>query len=172
MTRRFAVAGLVALTLAAGCARAPVSVPVLPDPGYSGLGSAQDPLGAPANVTGGTLPGSNVGDTVLFTVDETSLRPDAIGTLDAQVGWLMQNPAQRVEIQGHADERGTREYNLALGSGRASSVRNYLVSRGVPDDRVSIITFGRERPIATCADESCWSQNRRAVTAAVGGPGV
>jgi peptidoglycan-associated lipoprotein len=73
-----------------------------------------------------------------------------------------------IEIQGHADERGTGEYNMALGSSRASSVRNYMVSQGISDSRISIITFGRERPVATCPEESCFAQNRRAVTVVTG----
>ena len=99
-------------------------------------------------------------------------RPEAIGILNAQVGWLTQNPAAPILIEGHADERGTGEYNMALGSSRASAVRNYMVSQGIPDSRISIITYGRERPVATCDNESCWSQNRRAVTVVTGGAGV
>ena len=175
MSRTIPAILIAAALLAAGCARnAPIDVPSLPDPGYSGLGpgAGADGFGAGGAVSGGTLPGSAIADTVLFEVDQTTLTAAARGTLDAQVGWLTQNPQGPIEIQGHADERGTREYNLALGSGRASAVRNYLVSRGVPDGRVSIITFGRERPAATCAEERCWAQNRRAVTVVSPGPGV
>lgn len=131
-----------------------------------GLGAGG--LGAEGQIVGGTLAGTSIGDTVLFNVDQSTLTPQAIATLDSQIGWLQQNPALPIEIQGHADERGTREYNLALGSSRASAVRNYMVSQGVSDGRISIITFGRERPVATCASESCWSQNRRSVTVATG----
>lgn len=116
----------------------------------------------------GTLPGTQISDTILFTVDQSTLGADAIATLDQQVNWLTQNASLPVLIEGHADERGTGEYNLALGASRASAVRNYMVSQGVPDTRISIITYGRERPVATCADESCWSQNRRAVTVVTG----
>ena len=168
--------GLLAMALlAAACARRDAVVPTAPMAGYAGggagLGTGADlggGLGADAQIVGGTLPGTSISDTVLFPVDQNTLTPAAIATLDAQIGWLQQNPAVPVEIQGHADERGTREYNLALGSARASAVRNYMVSQGIADSRVSVITFGRERPIATCAEESCWAQNRRAVTVATG----
>jgi peptidoglycan-associated lipoprotein len=95
-----------------------------------------------------------------------------MGILDAQIGWLAANPTLPILIEGHADERGTGEYNMALGASRASAVRNYMVSWGIPDTRISIITFGRERPVATCADESCFAQNRRAVTVVTGGAGA
>jgi peptidoglycan-associated lipoprotein len=155
---------IVLMLLASGCARN-VTTPGAPDPGFSGLGPGDGALGA---VTGGTLPGTNISDRVLFLVDQSTLGGDAIGTLNAQIGWLMQNPGTPIEIQGHADERGTGEYNMALGSSRASAVRNYMVSQGIPDSRISIITFGRERPVATCPDESCFAQNRRAVTVVTG----
>ena len=108
---------------------------------------------------------------MLFAVDQTTLSGQAIGTIDQQVGWLMTNTAGRIEIEGHADERGTEQYNIQLGARRAAAVRDYMVSRGIPDARIGTNTFGRARPVATCADESCWSQNRRAVTV-VAGPGV
>ena len=95
-----------------------------------------------------------------------------MGILSAQIGWLSANPTTPILIEGHADERGTTEYNLALGSSRASAVRNYMVSQGIPDSRISIITYGRERPVATCAEESCFAQNRRAVTVVTGGTGA
>jgi len=132
-----------------------------------------DPGGfAPPAVAGGTLPGTAISDRVLFAVDQSTLSAEAIGTLNAQVSWLTQHPNLPIQIEGHADERGTREYNLALGLRRASAVRDYMVSQGIPDARISVNTFGRERPVATCAADSCWSQNRRAVTVVTGGPGV
>jgi peptidoglycan-associated lipoprotein len=162
---------LAAVLLAAACASGDVTVPGSPDGGFSGTEGSLGALGTGA-VTGGTLPGTAISDRVLFAVDQTTLSPEAIGTLNAQVGWLTQNPGAPILIEGHADERGTGEYNMALGSSRASAVRNYMVSQGIPDSRISIITFGRERPIATCADESCWAQNRRAVTVVTGGAGA
>ena len=105
-----------------------------------------------------------IGDRVLFLVDQSTLTPEAIETLNGQANWLLQYTENTVTIEGHADEQGTREYNLALGARRASAVQNYLVSRGVADNRVKTVTFGKERPIEICSEESCWSRNRRAVT--------
>lgn len=110
-----------------------------------------------------------IGDTVLFVVNQSTLTTPAIATLDAQAGWLNANSDARITIEGHADEQGTRDYNMALGSRRASAVRDYLVSRGVADNRISIVSFGKERPLAICSNESCWSKNRRAVTIVTGG---
>jgi len=115
---------------------------------------------------------ASIGSTVLFAVDQSSLSGDTIATLNAQAGWLNANPTVSVLIEGHADEQGTREYNIALGSKRASSVRDYLVSQGVADARISVVSYGKERPIAVCSNVSCWSQNRRAVTIVNGGMGV
>ncbi len=137
--------------------------------GAGGIGGT-DPYGAGA-VTGGTLPGSNISDRVLFLVDQTTLSPQAMGILDQQIGWLQAHPGA-IEIEGHADERGTEQYNIQLGARRAAAVRDYMVSRGVPDARISTNTFGRARPVATCADESCWAQNRRAVTVVAAGAGA
>jgi peptidoglycan-associated lipoprotein len=172
MTRTAGSLALVAL-VAAGCAgRGDVTIPGSPDAGYSGSGTfGVDGVGT-VGLGGGTLPGTSISDRVLFLVDQATLSPDAIGILTAQVGWLMQNPSVPVLIEGHADERGTGESNMALGSSRASAVRNYMVSQGIPDNRISIITYGRERPVATCPDESCFAQNRRAVTVVTGGPGA
>ena len=115
---------------------------------------------------------ASIGSTVLFAVDQSSLSGDSIAVLNAQAGWLNANPTVSVLIEGHADEQGTREYNIALGSKRASSVRDYLVSQGVADSRISVVSYGKERPIAVCSNVSCWSQNRRAVTIVSGGMGV
>ena len=172
MTRRLTTVGLLALVLlAAGCARNPVAIPGSSDGGFSGTDGTLGGFGPGGALAGGTLPGTAISDRVLFAVDQSTLSVEAIGTLNAQIGWLATNPGAPILIEGHADERGTGEYNMALGSSRASAVRNYMVSQGIPDARISIITFGRERPVATCADESCFSQNRRAVTV-VTGPGV
>ncbi len=114
----------------------------------------------------------SIGSTVLFAVDQSSLSGATIAILNAQAGWLNANPAVTLVIEGHADERGTREYNIALGSKRASSVRDYLVSQGIADSRISVVSYGKERPIAVCSNASCWSQNRRAVTIVNGGMGV
>ena len=119
---------------------------------------------------GAAVPGSaqdfivNVGDRVFFDTDSSTLRPEGRTTLDRQAQWLQQYPRYTVTIEGHADERGTREYNLALGARRAQAARDYLISRGVSASRLRTISYGKERPVAVCNDESCWTQNRRAVT--------
>jgi len=120
--------------------------------------------------TGAATPGSqqdfvvNVGDRVFFTTDSTELSPQARATLDKQAQWLNNYSQYTFTIEGHADERGTREYNLALGARRAQAARDYLISRGIAANRMRTISYGKERPVAVCNDISCWSQNRRAVT--------
>jgi peptidoglycan-associated lipoprotein len=106
----------------------------------------------------------NVGDIVRFEVDSSSLTGEAQGILRNQAVWLNQYPQYTVTIEGHADERGTREYNIALGARRATAVRGFLAQQGVSAGRVRTISYGKERPIAVCDDISCWSQNRRAQT--------
>lgn len=119
---------------------------------------------------GGGAPGSqqeflvSVGDRVFFETDSSNLTTTAQATLDKQAAWLNKYSNYRILIEGHADERGTREYNIALGARRASVVVNYLVAKGVDSRRISQKSFGKERPVAICNDISCWSQNRRAVT--------
>jgi len=106
----------------------------------------------------------NVGDRIFFETDKAVLDMASRNTLTAQASWLQQNMAVRLTIEGHADERGTREYNLALGARRASAVRNFLISQGVSGDRLQTISYGKERPVSLCANENCWSKNRRAVS--------
>jgi len=126
---------------------------------------------AQANAAGTATPGSqqdfvvNVGDRVFFETDSSELTPQSRATLDKQAQWL-NNYSQygQFTIEGHADERGTREYNIALGARRAQTVRDYLISHGVAANRMRTISYGKERPVALCDDISCWSQNRRAVT--------
>ena len=138
-------------------------------------------MGANDAMANAATPGSqqdfvvNVGDRVFFESDQTDLSPQAIATLDKQAQWLQTYPRYSFTIEGHADERGTREYNIALGARRAQSVRSYLASRGIDANRMRTISYGKERPVAVCNDISCWSQNRRAVTVldgAGGAPGV
>ena len=130
----------------------------------------------PNNPNASAPPGSaqdfvvNVGDRVFFESDQTELSPQAIATLDKQAQWLQTYNRYAFTIEGHADERGTREYNIALGARRAQSVRAYLASRGIDASRMRTISYGKERPVAVCDDISCWSQNRRAVTT-LGGAG-
>jgi peptidoglycan-associated lipoprotein len=123
-----------------------------------------------AAIAGAATPGSqqdfivNVGDRVFFESDSSELTPQARDTLDKQAQWLNQYSRYAFTIEGHADERGTREYNIALGARRAQTVQAYLASRGVMAQRMHTISYGKERPVAVCNDISCWSQNRRAVT--------
>ncbi|MCI4662568.1 MAG: peptidoglycan-associated lipoprotein Pal [Neomegalonema sp.] len=110
-----------------------------------------------------------VGDRVYFGTDSTDISPEARVTLDRQAQWLLANPQGSITIEGHADERGTREYNLALGARRANAVRLYLASRGVPSASMRTVTFGKERPVEVCSRDECWGKNRRAVTVIPGG---
>ncbi|MDA1089781.1 MAG: peptidoglycan-associated lipoprotein Pal [Proteobacteria bacterium] len=112
----------------------------------------------------------NVGDRVFFDFDKFNLDNEDRGTLDKQAAWLKTNPSVTVTIEGHADERGTREYNLALGARRANSVKDYLISLGVNPARVKTISYGKERPVAVGSTNAAWAQNRRGVTK-VGGAG-
>jgi len=127
-------------------------------------------LGADGAMASAATPGSqqdfvvNVGDRVFFDTDSSELSPQARATLDKQAQWLNNYNRYAFTIEGHADERGTREYNIALGARRAQTVREYLVSRGVMAQRMHTISYGKERPVAVCNDISCWSQNRRAVS--------
>ena len=119
---------------------------------------------------GAVTPGSpqdfqqNVGDRVFFDTDRYDLSAEAQSQLQKQAAWLQQYPAVTVTVEGHADERGTREYNLALGERRANAVANYLTALGVDAGRLSVISYGKERPDCTDSNEGCWAQNRRGVT--------
>ena len=119
---------------------------------------------------GAATPGSaqdftvNVGDRIFFDTDSSAIRADAQSTLSKQAQWLNKYGQYRITIEGHADERGTREYNIALGARRAAATRDFLAARGVAANRMKTISYGKERPVAVCDDISCWSQNRRAVT--------
>jgi peptidoglycan-associated lipoprotein len=121
------------------------------------------------------IPGSaedlrvNVGDTVHFEYDRYQLRDEDRNLLQRQAGWLQKYPQVRVTVEGHCDERGTREYNLALGARRANAVKEYLVSLGVSSGRVDTISYGKERPVCTQSSEDCWAQNRRGVTTVTSG---
>ena len=107
---------------------------------------------------------TKIGDRILFEVDNSGLTALAKATLNSQGDWLLLNLEYQVLIEGHADEQGTRDYNLALGARRAQMVKEYLISRGVDPNKISIVTYGKERPVENCSAEVCWSQNRRAVT--------
>ncbi|MGR7995672.1 MULTISPECIES: peptidoglycan-associated lipoprotein Pal [unclassified Xanthobacter] len=129
-----------------------------PNQNAAGYGGAGGPPGSPQEFV------VAVGDRVFFESDQTDLTPQARATLDRQAQWLQQWNRYTFTIEGHADERGTREYNIALGARRAQAVRDYLTSRGIDPARMRTISYGKERPVAICNDISCWSQNRRAVT--------
>jgi peptidoglycan-associated lipoprotein len=126
--------------------------------------------GVGMGAAGAATPGSqqdfvvNVGDRVFFESDSTELTAQSRATLDKQAQWLQLYNRYPFTIEGHADERGTREYNIALGARRAQAVREYLTAHGVDANRMRTISYGKERPVAVCNDISCWSQNRRAVT--------
>ena len=135
----------------------------------------QRPVTSPPQVSQGALPGTaqdfviNVGDLVYFDLDQFELRADAMPVLNGQAAWLARYPAVQIRIEGNADERGTREYNLALGSRRANSVRDYLVTRGVAAARITTISYGKERPIDGGADEGAYQKNRNGHTVIVSG---
>jgi peptidoglycan-associated lipoprotein len=151
-----------ATLLLAACTSKPAPAPEQPGPVTS----------AP---TSNIVPGSaedlrvNVGDTVHFAYDSFDVEDGDKSLLQRQASWLAKYPAVRVTIEGHADERGTREYNLALGARRANAVKEYLVSVGVSSARVDTISYGKERPICSSSDEGCWAENRRGVTTVVSG---
>jgi peptidoglycan-associated lipoprotein len=123
----------------------------------------------------GYAPGSkgefetDIGDRVYFAEDKATLAPEAQETLRRQAEWLAKYTAVTVQVEGHADERGTREYNIALSARRATAAREFLMAQGVGGNRISSIAYGKERPVALCDAEQCWSQNRRAVTVITGG---
>ncbi len=156
LSRNPAMIALVGALALAGCAskkNVPNSAAEL---GLSAAGSAQP--GTPQDFT------VNVGDRVFFDTNSSVIRADAQQTLAKQAQWLSQYPNYAITVEGHADERGTREYNIALGARRAAAARDYLISRGVAANRLDTVSYGKERPVAVCDDISCWSQNRRAVT--------
>lgn len=149
---RFAVVTVVAAVALAACATTPnPNQAAGVGPGAATPGSQQDFV-------------VNVGDRVFFESDSTELTAQSRSTLDKQAQWLQLYNRYPFTIEGHADERGTREYNIALGARRAQTVRDYLTARGVDANRMRTISYGKERPVAVCNDISCWSQNRRAVT--------
>ena len=152
---RIARNGTIALALSAGLAIA---------------GCAKAPDAGDFSANAGAVPGSpqdfaqNVGDRVFFESDSSDLTPKAQATLDRQVAWLRRYDRGPFTVEGNADERGTREYNFALGARRAEATKEYLIARGISSSRVRTISYGKERPVAVCNDISCWSQNRRAET--------
>ena len=112
---------------------------------------------------------TEVGDTVYYLVDQSTLTPEGEETLRRQAAWLKQYPNVSIQVAGHADERGTREYNISLSARRATTSRNFLIAQGIQESRVASIAYGKERPVALCDAEQCWSQNRRTVTVITSG---
>lgn len=152
-----------ALALAACAKKAPEQLPPPP-------ADAAAPTPTPTGPTPGSqadFVASIVSDTVHFDLDKSDIRPEDMQILQSQAQWLMRYPNKRITIEGHCDERGTREYNLALGERRANAAKNYLASLGIDASRMSTISYGKERPIAMGSDEQAWAQNRRAVTVTV-----
>ena len=158
---RFVVAAGIALSVAA-CANQPKPEDAagLNGGGINGRGGK----GAPATPGSARDFSQNVGDLVYFGSDQTDLTPEAQQTLTSQARWLQQYAQYTITIEGHADERGTREYNIGLGAKRAESVKAFLARNGINSSRIRTISYGKERPVAVCNDISCWSQNRRAQT--------
>ncbi|KQR75809.1 peptidoglycan-associated lipoprotein [Rhizobium sp. Leaf384] len=161
-------------------ARNPVAIALFLSLAITGCASKKnsmpnDAAGLGLGAGGSATPGSaqdftvNVGDRIFFDTDSSSIRADAQATLSRQAQWLAKYPTYQITVEGHADERGTREYNLALGARRAAAAKEFLASQGVPAGRMRTISYGKEKPVAVCDDISCWSQNRRAVTVLGGG---
>jgi peptidoglycan-associated lipoprotein len=162
---------LSALILVGACTTKPEAVNTPPPPVAQVMPPPPPPAPPPpAPVPTGPRPGSvedfrvNVGDTVHFAYNQYAVQDNDKATLQKQAAWLARYPSVRVTIEGNCDERGTREYNLALGARRANAVKEYLVSLGVSTARIDTISYGKERPICTDSNESCWAQNRRGVT--------
>ena len=176
-TRLAQIASVSLLMLAGACTSRPEAVATAPPPAPppAARPPAPAPLPPAAPVARGPLPGSaedfrvNVGDTVHFAYNEYGVQDVDRATLQKQATWLGRYPNIRVTIEGHADERGTREYNLALGARRANAVKEFLVSQGVSTGRVETVSYGKERPMCTESSEACWAQNRRGVTVLTGG---
>ena len=156
---------LAAVALLAACETAPQNTAATGGAGAASGAPAPAAQAAPA----GPRPGSqedlvrNVGDRIFYDFDKSELRPEARRTIERWAGWLRQHGSVTVTIEGHADERGTREYNIALGERRATAARNFLVSQGIDARRVATISYGKERPAVLGSNEAAWSQNRRAV---------
>lgn len=153
------VAVLVGALALAGCSKNPSNL----DPGF-GAGADSIVPGSASDPRSPTYFQQTIGDRVLFAVDQSSVSPEGVDVLTKQAAWLMENTAFTAVIEGHADEQGTREYNLALGARRASAVQNFLIERGVAPNRLKTVSYGKERPLEICSDETCYTKNRRAVT--------
>ncbi|MEQ8166231.1 MAG: peptidoglycan-associated lipoprotein Pal [Alphaproteobacteria bacterium] len=160
-----------ALLFVSGCQTSPTQTG-----GAGGTGFGTSGGGAGGSVVSTPQPGSQAaleqaaGDRVFFDFDRYNIDGEAEDTLKAQAAWLESNPSVTVTVEGHADERGTREYNLALGERRANAVKNYLVALGIDDGRITTISYGKERPAVEGSNEAAWAKNRRAVTVVTSSP--
>lgn len=144
-----------------------------PDRYGAGAGGIdQSGLGDPSDPTSIAYFNRSVGDRVLFDLDQSMLSPEGRDILIGQAQWLNSNPTYAIIIEGHADEKGTREYNLALGARRASAVQDFLISQGVRPGRMQTVSYGKERPVETCSEAACYAKNRRAVTVLSAGAGL
>ena len=171
-SRRLMLVAAAAIAITAGCSKKPPKeLPPAPSSGSENGAATGTNEGSGAIRSGSRADFLQAvpSDRIFFDTDQYNVDDQDRATLDAQAAWLQRNGNVRVTIEGHADERGTREYNLALGARRAAATKEYLASRGVPANRMKTISYGKERPVAVCDDISCWSQNRRAVTALGGG---
>lgn len=137
-----------------------------------GTGVATGPLGDPNDPRSVAYFNQTIGDRVLFAVDQSTLSPEGRGILAGQAQWLSANPQYAVILEGHADEQGTPDYNVALGARRAAAVKDFLTAQGIPAARMRTISYGKERPLEVCSEEACYAQNRRAVTVLAAGAGA
>lgn len=166
MSRHPLIAALLLSVALTACAKKQAPAQLPPEPGVG----ADQGLGAP----GAPVPGSQedfiasvISDTIYFETDRYNIDSSDIATLQSQAQWLARYPGKGITIEGHCDERGTRDYNLALGERRANAAKNYLVSLGVAPNRITTVSYGKERPVALGSDEASWARNRRAVTVTV-----
>ena len=165
---RIAMLGAASLALAACSAKAPEQLPPNPEGVTDGGTSGGGTPGAPTPGSQADFAAQMMGqDTILFDTDRYNVDSADAAALQSQAQWLMRYPGKRATLEGHCDERGTREYNLALGERRANAAKNYLVSLGVDAARLNTVSYGKERPAALGSDEESWARNRRAVTLTV-----
>jgi len=169
MSRSLMIAGLAAMTLSLGaCASKPKTLP--PEPGTTTTTqTAPQPMQPTGPMAGSQADflASVMSDTINFDTDRYNIDAADQGVLQSQAQWLGRYPAKAITIEGHADERGTRDYNIALGERRANSAKNYMVSLGIDPSRITTVSYGKERPLAIGSDEESWAKNRRAVTVTV-----
>ena len=166
--RTLALIAVSAAALAACSKKPPAQLPPDPGPAVTTDTTTQPTTSGPVAGSQADFAAQMMGqDTILFDTDKYNIDSTDAAALSAQAQWLLKYPAKRATIEGHADERGTRDYNLALGERRANAAKNYLVSVGVAADRLTTVSYGKERPVALGSDEDSWARNRRAVTVTI-----